>query len=461
MRSKLRGTHLFHYAAACPRKTAVRSRPAAPHMKWKLVLLCVALAVVAGLVGTYFRATDKSLPVSTSVSQPDQLQTAKNPASTSLVAILAALPKTNLSAFSDPAIAARLSELLDEKLTLKQKAEAARALVHNGTDQAMNALKFALQNAPSRLQALIAEELGESSRPEATSILQEMIHGQDETAARGAIRGLALRNDAEAAQVLDEVLFDEAQPLSVRTEAALELGNVQLSEATSSLERAAAQIQDETMRENVLEGLGKKPFTETGEFFQNYLQTPGLSADAKVSALEALRNAEGDTAPLLLKYAADADADVRAAAAWALSSADTASDISPKLIELLNNEAEPEVRIRLYQAVANQETFDLTAVLDQARREKEPEVRLAALNAWAAGCRLASAPELAAQFDQSAVPELASLALNSESAQNRLSAVMCLQRAGTPGSISALESVAQSATDIRVVEASRRAHSTP
>ena len=176
-----------------------------------------------------------------------------------------------------------------------------------------------------------------------------------------------------------------------------------------------------------------------------------------MAALEALCNAEGDTTSLLLKYAGDANAEVRAGAAWALSSVESTAEISPQLIELLRKEPEPDVRWRLYQAVASQKTFDLAPVLELARQETEPEVRLAALNAWAAGCQLAGTPEAVTQFDQSAVAELKRVAISGESAYNRLSAVMCLQRAGTPGSVSALESIAQEATDARVIEAAKNA----
>ena len=224
-------------------------------MKARLVFAAVLLAVIAGLIGKRYLVGTQPRRVPASEPQTAETQAGIKTESTE---VNSAPPPgtartTDWSSVKDPAIAAKLAELLNEKLSLKERAKAAQALAN--TEQGIAALKVALQNGKSRLKAVIAEELGESSRPEAKAMLQEMIQGEDETAARGAIRGLAVQGDAEAARVLDAVLFDETKPLSVRTEAALGLGNVRQPEAARSLERAANEIQDETIRENVLEGL--------------------------------------------------------------------------------------------------------------------------------------------------------------------------------------------------------------
>ena len=151
--------------------------------------------------------------------------------------------------------------------------------------------------------------------PKPRRLLHELVNGKDETLARGAARGFAARGDADAVNTLGTLLFNDQTPLSVRTEAALALGDVNLPTAQDLLTRAVAQIHDEDVLESALDGLGRRPFSETEGFFRNYLNSPDVPADAKVLAIEAVRDADGDNVePFLSNYLNDANPEVRAAA---------------------------------------------------------------------------------------------------------------------------------------------------
>jgi HEAT repeat protein len=284
-----------------------------------------------------------------------------------------------------------------------------------------------------------------------------LLNDQDETVARGALRGFAARGDSEAVEILGNVLFNPQKPESVRTEAALALGDVAQPGALNALVRAVNELQDPALSESILEGLGKRPFAETETFFSTWLESSGVSADFKVTALEALGNSSGDVAPLLLKYASDQDPEVRAAAAWALSASPTQTDVGPQLLDLLSHEASPEVRTRLYQALGGQENYDVETVLSLTQKEFEPSARLAALNLLAEGCRSRPSSELLNYFNASAVPELKSIALTDRESQRRLSSVMTLRRADTAESVNALQEIAQRSTDTRTVDAANSA----
>ena len=215
----------------------------------------------------------------------------------------------------------RLTALLfDKNASPQARRQAARSLGKIGTEQALAALKSALTNdLPVYVKASVAEGLGQNSSFEATDLLHELVNGKDETIARGAARGLAARGDADAANTLGTLLFNDQTPLSVRTEAALALGDVDLPSAQDLLTRAITQIQDEDIRESVIDGLGRRPFSETQDFFRNYLNSPDVPADAKVLAIEAVRDSDGDNIPQFLSnYVNDANPDVRAAAKDAL-----------------------------------------------------------------------------------------------------------------------------------------------
>ena len=215
----------------------------------------------------------------------------------------------------------RLTALLfDNKTPGQVRRQSARSLGKIGSEQAMAALKSALTNdLPAYVKASVAESLGQISNLEAADLLHQLAHGKDETIARGAARGLATRGDADAANTLGTLLFNDQTPLSVRTEAALALGDVDLPAAQDLLTRAISQIQDEDIRESVLDGMGRRPFSETEDFFRNYLNSPDVPPDAKVLAIEAVRDADGDDIPQFLSnYANDKNPDVSAAAKDAL-----------------------------------------------------------------------------------------------------------------------------------------------
>jgi HEAT repeat protein len=221
---------------------------------------------------------------------------------------------------SEPETARLISVMLDKSLALEVRRQAARSLGKIGTDEAMAALKTALTNgSPPYLKAAIAEGLGASPNPEAREVLHELVNGKDQTTARAAARGFATRGDADAVDTLGSLLFNGQTPLSVRTEAALALGDVSLPSAQDQLTRAITQIQDEDVRESVLDGLGRRPFSDTEAFFRDYLNSPTATPESKVLAIEAITDAEGDVAPFLKNYLNDPNPDVRAAAAAAVS----------------------------------------------------------------------------------------------------------------------------------------------
>jgi len=365
-------------------------------------------------------------------------------------------PPTNFN--SDPTTTRLIAELFDPARPLRVRRQRAKDLARLGTEQAIVALQEALQDNPSPyVKAAIGEGLGESGHPEALPMMLEMIRGADETAARGAIRGLALRGDADSVEALGRVLFDEHAAESIRAEAALALGDVRQPNALASLTRAATEWQEGALVENVLEGLGKRPFSETEEFFRSYLESPGLPSEAKVAAVEALANSFGEAQPFLLNLSGDPDPDVRAAAAWSLLSSGGDSDLSARLISLLQQEPVPSVRSRLYEALANQDGRDVSAVLFLTEKESDPQARLKALEVLATTFRSTPSAESLEYFNNTVVAELKQTALGDQNPQDRLSSVMVLAQARTPESTAALTEISSQTHDSRVLEAAQAA----
>lgn len=352
-----------------------------------------------------------------------------------------------------------VSELLalihNESAALGARRKAAKALGKSGSDEAFEAVKEILRESPSRIKAAIAEGLAESSHPDAKDLLFTLLDDQDEVCARGAVRGLGFMGSPEAVQKLVQTLHDENRPDSVRTEAALALGEMENPGAMVALMQAARSTEDPEIVQSILDGVGNRPISETREFFESYLQTPGLDSELKVAAIEALGNAEGAISDLLVNYTADADPEIRAAAAWALSASDR-GEVGGDVLKALEREQDPSVRLRLYQALGNQQEYDLSSALVLVKSERDEAARLAAYHLLASH-PAAGEDRGVLQFLQAvAVPELKATALNErQEFHHRLSSIMALGRAGrsTSAATDALQEVVGAGVDPRVKEA--------
>jgi HEAT repeat protein len=281
-----------------------------PLLVWTAVLLLIIIIAVLNRP-----------PSQPAAQQPTEAQTTNAVSNASVMKTISpSHPSTRPpQSETEPETARLISLMSDKSLTLQIRRQAARSLGKIGTDEAMAALKTALTNdSPPYLKAAIAEGLGASPNAEARDLLHELVNGKDQTTARAAARGLAARGDADAVDTLGNLLFNDQTPLSVRTEAALALGDVSLPSAQDQLTRAITQIQDDDVRESVLDGLGRRPFSNTEGFFRDYLNSTTVPPESKVLAIEAIRDAEGNVAPFLSNYLNDPNPDVRAAAKQAL-----------------------------------------------------------------------------------------------------------------------------------------------
>src|SRR5262249_20317375 len=201
--------------------------------------------------------------------------------------------------------------IFNPSLSLQIRRQAARSLARVGSDDAMNALRIALtNNSPPYLKAGIAESLGDCPNPQARDLIHELVNGTNQITARGAVRGLAARGNMDDIDTLGNLLFNEQTPTSVRTEAALGLGDVDISTAQDLLTRAVKEIKDPDILESALDGLGQRPFSETEDFFRSYMNSPDIPPESKVLAIQAIADSEGDTAPFLRNYLNDPNPDV-------------------------------------------------------------------------------------------------------------------------------------------------------
>ncbi len=318
----------------------------------------------------------------------------------------------------------------------------------------MAALRQSLSNAPPELRATIAEALGHCLDRETGAILKELLRDENEEVIRGAIRGLAANGNRAAVDILSQLILSAKKTDGIRGEAALALGDIQGADSLPTLVRLVSEVNGREITEALLSGLGRLPIEQTQDFFQRYLESSETEIDLRVAALEALGESAGATAPFLVKYLQSEEAEIRAAAAWAIANLDTPGDVAGTLVARLLSESEPEVRVRLYQALQNQERFDV-GVTSVIATEQDLAARLAGYQLLAREVARGRDSALAVQFDQLVVPRLAELTISGASINERLNAVVALKQANTPAAIRALAGISAQNGEAKIVQAAR------
>jgi HEAT repeat protein len=306
-------------------------------------------------------------------------------------------------------------------------------------------------NAVNPLQAqFVPQPLQTAQNNENVSQLAAQLNDPNPGVVKTAIKKLAAINSPAAAAALARLLNDAQRSGEARMEAASALGGMSDSSALQALSQAAQSMQDPDMVKDVLDAIGSRDFSETETFFQNYLRSPTVSSELRVAAVEALAQAQGKPTDFLLSLMTDTDPEVKVAAAWALSATESSGNAGPQLIGLLQAEQDPDVRLRIYQALGNQESFDVNAVINALRGETEPDNRIAGLDALAKALRDHPTPELQTFFDQTAIAELKQLALSGDVTGEKVRSVIALIRAGTGGALAAVQAIAQESNDPKV-----------
>ncbi len=347
------------------------------------------------------------------------------------------------------------SNLWDASLPLKVRRQIAWMLVRSSDPSDFINLTDYLSSADgdSRIKALILESMGESANPDARGVILSALESDDEQVVRGALRGLAKMNNPEDVGRLADLLLSDDASIGLRAEAAWSLGALSSPKATEQLMAAYqnAEVDDELLREVAIEGLGRRNIAETDAFFRQVLSTE-TDSDVRVSVIEAVSEADGDTDPFLKDFAVDSDSEVRAESIWNLGMLDEGDD-GDFLCEQLKNETDSEVRKRLYEALDGQDTIDVPLVLQESLKETDVETQLAAYTLVATHLveikdpveRESAEIEVAAEFER--------MAVESKTLNQRLRAVIGLRRMKTEGASAALLRIVGQSEDPRVITA--------
>lgn len=429
----IRKTRIVNPLAEQSKNSGKKNRASFRPIYLAALLALAGLLVLASVL--VFRGRDKatSQPGGPAGSEPSAPATAAAPGAA--------------TASAEPATAV-LDELIralnDATLPLNERKRAMMALAKNGSPKALAALKDALSRSSGDVRQTIIEAFGQCSSAECEALLLSFLKDPNAAVVGAALRGLAQQNQSAGGKAIAQMLDDPAVSTDLRCQAAVALGTIGESWVLDPLARAARTSDDEDLVNAALDAIGQLDINDAKGFIESYLQAPGVSSEMRATAVEALSQAQGDPTAFLAELAAkDPDPDVRAAAAWALSATDVTGNAGAAVLAMLANESDPDVRLRLYQALRNQASFDPAAALALVQNENNPSARVAGLDLLAKMLRDKPFPALQDFFDQTAIPELRQIALTGPSLNERQAAVLALTRAHTPGALAALGDLAR------------------
>lgn len=305
-----------------------------------------------------------------------------------------------------------------------------------------------------RVKALILESLGESPHPEARTWILAALDTGDEAMILSALRGLAgLDHPGDEARFAD-LLNSPTASAALCAEAALALGALSSLNSEKILISAyqTAPAEDDELREMILTGLGQRNIAETQAFFQSLLdQEP--DPERRLEIVSAVSDAPGDAAPFLIQQLSDSDSNVRAEAVWALSMQE--ADLNEILCDQLEAETNSEVRQRLYEALDEQENPDLPLILKHSLKEENINTQLAAFSLIATRLDEIENPTERESAEFVLANELEQMAVDGTTLNQRMRAVIGLQRMNTAQAEDALKRVISNSTDPRVIHATR------
>ena len=401
--------------------------------------------------------SDQSGEVNTPLSTKDQQAEAKKEAAVSeVLSMLTRQPKhSNLSAEES---AKKLATLLDKGASLKECREAAWILAKYGDTETLYTLKQILADptSASDLKTAIVEGIGYSADPKKKEVFLSALNDQSEAVVRAAIKGLAVIGDEDCVSVLSDIAWSPDESSSVVSEAVMSLGEIPhpaAYQALVDLYNDSAIQGNSDSQEEIITALGQRDISETDEFFNQILKEKQDDPALRLAVAQALEGTQGDVSPFLINMLHDEDREVRAAAAWTLAAREEPGNVSQEIQALLGTEADPEVRMRLYQAMGNQENINIDAVAPAILNESDTGARSAGYDLLAKNVGSSENADFKRQFDKAIVPELKETALTADKLNSRLGAIISLRRANTEQSYRALEEIAAQSKDSRVVQA--------
>lgn len=340
--------------------------------------------------------------------------------------------------------------LANHDLAVSERRKAAFALGLIGTEEAFRLLWSAFDGAPLELKTAILEATGQCRLAAAEAVLRDYAKGNEQSLTRAALRGLASLQPNSIIGDFAAIMDDPELPISLRSEAALCLGELDNPASTQVLLNAlgknvGAGDEAETLAEFIMEALASRPEKQVRDAFAALLELPDIGPDFRATVLESMGQIEGDVSDLVLPHLGSGEQIVRAAAAWALATSPERGNHAAGVLNALRTEGSSEVRAALYGAAGNQSAFPVETLVSLVGAESDPHAQVEGLRAISGMMGFPAVPNVGQWFDETGVPMARFIALGGQTdAHDRMLAVMALAQAKTAASRQALEDIASS-----------------
>lgn len=349
-----------------------------------------------------------------------------------------------------------IARFLDGRIDIEQRRIYAYRLAREGTPEAMAALFEVFQTAGPEHKAFMIQLIGSTGNPAVKDWLSQWLTDADERVVMAAVRGLSSIGGRDVTEKIGALLQDSRQPDRIRIEAALGLSTLGTPDAADVLSKVFIKTKETELGMQILNALGHFPFESVAGTFEQGLSSAGMPSETRVVAAEALAYSSQSAVPFLLEFAQnDADADVRASAAWAVSAHGRYKDIAPMLTDMIEEEPDEDVRRRLYEALLPQSEIPAERLLPSVLEEEDVAARVAGFNALANAVSQTPPGQFASIFDQQIVPELLKIAMADNSVNIRMRAVFALRRAQTDAAQATLAEIAKRCSNSQIAEAAR------
>ena len=348
-----------------------------------------------------------------------------------------------------------IRRFLDTDIGLSERRILAYRLARVGSKECVGALLKVLEMAGPDDKAFMAQLIGNTRNPAAKQWLWPLLYDADEQVVAASIRGLSVIGGDDVAGWLAGILADPQRVDHVRIEAALALGEIGTPAGGDALIEIFGQTSSDEVATQILNSLGRFKFPIIAEAFERYLSAADTPPAMRVAAVKALVNSSAEAVPFLLQLTAgDADPDVRASAAWAVSAYGMGNELGSALSNLVARENETIVRRRLYEALLPQSDIPADQLLPIVRAENDIVARVAGFNAVGVIAHQQPGSGAALEFDENIVPELVQIATSPNSLNIQMRAVFALRRAQTAAAQAALTTIASTASP-QVADAAR------
>ncbi len=417
----------------------------------RLVAVIAALVAALGLAAAYL-AVERREPTSTAEPATAEAEAPAVPSSA---------PGSAVPDAADDDLAAIVKS---DEASKEDRLAAVHDLAERGDVDALTGLASLLaSHTDLDVRMALASELMRLTDDPAALLRELLGRGLDFFVLRAAVQGLAQSDHPEAVPLLEALLRDTAVTGALRLEAALGLGSIGSQAAYDALTAAYASAADEDGVSHALEGLALFPLEQTEGLFREALKSENVTIFNKLDLLESLADNPADPTALLLDVAATApDPMLRATAIETIGLRDDAPAAKPKLVEMLAHESEPQVRAKIYNALAfdvasTAPHLDMAAFGETVLQEQAVKARVEGFRLAAELSHLDQTGALIGLFETNMLPWLVTAASSQTDLYIRLVAVDALGQFGTESAQRALEALAGTSGNPTIAQAAQSA----